>query len=65
MAKAVSFRQEKQVCAEVDEKNLGKLSQNSDITAIMLQRALLPSEVIERLETQRRWDLILGPLGVI
>jgi hypothetical protein len=52
------------VYAPADKEVTGKSSQNSDVAAIILQRELLFPEVIGQLEMQRRWDLILGPLGV-
>lgn len=52
-----------QAYAEADEKNLGKLSQNSNEAKVLWQEALVP-EAVEQLEMRRRWDLILGPLGV-
>lgn len=57
-------RQGQATYAEADEKNLGKLSQNSNEAEILWQETLVP-EAIEQLEIQRRWALILGSIGVV
>lgn len=46
-------RQGQAAHAEADEKNLGKLSQNSNEAKVLWQEALVP-EAIEQLEMRRR-----------
>lgn len=57
------LKQKKEEYVKAVYERLGELSKDSKETVAFRQELYTP-EVVEQLERQRRWAVILGPLGL-